>query len=117
MIAVAPIDEEMRRWRLLRDTTVCLEDGRCFTIPEGFVTDFASVPRCLWSIIPPMGRYGKAALLHDYLYAVKTTSRAEADRIFLKAMFMMGTAKWKAYLMYAAVRLFGWVRWGSLRNG
>lgn len=110
-LVVSPVDAEMRKWRLLQDTTICLEDGRCFRIPRGFITDFASVPRVLWWLFPPMGRYGKAALVHDYLYYTKDVSRVEADRIFLHAMLMMGVARWKAHLMYIAVRLFGWTRW------
>ena len=39
------------------------------TVPVGFITDFASTPRIIWSIIPPTGRYTKAAALHDYLYS------------------------------------------------
>jgi len=111
MLVVSPVDAEMRRWRLLQDTTICLESGECYTIPKGFVTDFASVPRCFWFVLPPMGRYGKAALLHDWLYNVKTTTRRGADRVFLQAMLLMGVAKWKAWVMYAAVRMFGWMRW------
>ena len=111
MLVVSPANDEMTRWRLEDDVTVCLEDGRCFTIPKGFITDFASVPRCFWSLIPPMGRYGKAALLHDYLYNTKSVSRREADRIFLETMFLMGVSRWKAYVMYVAVRVFGWLRW------
>jgi len=111
MLVISPVDADMRRWELLQDTTICLENGECYTIPAGFVTDFASVPRCLWLILPPMGKYGKAALLHDWFYNVKTTTRREADRIFFQAMLLMGVAKWKAWVMYVAVRLFGWTRW------
>lgn len=111
MLVITPADVDMRRWRLIQDTTVCLENGDCYTIPEGFVTDFASVPRCLWWLLPPMGRYGKAALLHDWLYSVRTTSRKEADEIFLDAMLMMGVRKLIALAMFVAVRLFGWTRW------
>lgn len=37
-------------------------------VPKGFITDFASVPRILHSVLPKTGKYGKAAVLHDYLY-------------------------------------------------
>jgi hypothetical protein len=37
-------------------------------VPKGFETDFASVPRVFWTIIPPDGKYTKAAVVHDYLY-------------------------------------------------
>jgi len=38
------------------------------TIPKGFVTDYASVPRYLWWLYPPVGGYDDAAVVHDYLY-------------------------------------------------
>jgi len=37
-------------------------------VPAGFITDFASIPRILWSWIPPTGWYGKIAVIHDKLY-------------------------------------------------
>jgi len=36
-------------------------------IPAGFVTNFASVPRILWPILPPRGKYAPATIEHDYL--------------------------------------------------
>src|SRR5262249_35732270 len=47
-------------------------------VPRGFVTDFASVPRLFWSLLPPIGRYGYAALFHDYVYWQQTISRDSA---------------------------------------
>lgn len=38
-----------------------------YSVPLGFITDLASVPRVLWALLPPHGRYAKAAILHDYL--------------------------------------------------
>src|SRR3989304_24949 len=65
-------------------------------IPPGFRTDFASVPGLFHSIVSPLGLYGKAAVVHDYLCEYKTAwkrvgeswqlytvSRKEADEIFL----------------------------------
>jgi hypothetical protein len=37
-------------------------------VPVGFVTDFASIPRAFWSILPPIDNYAKAAVIHDWLY-------------------------------------------------
>lgn len=39
-------------------------------VPAGFVTDFASIPRAFWVVLPPTGKYGKAAVVHDYLYVM-----------------------------------------------
>ena len=77
------------------------------TVPIGFRTDFASVPRPLWSFLPPVGLYAKAAVIHDYLYESKSRPRKEADEIFLEAMVILGVPRWKRTLMFWAVRVFG----------
>src|SRR5438046_8797712 len=42
----------------------------------GFQTDFATVPRPLWIVLPKWGRYGNAAVLHDWLYWKQDRPRA-----------------------------------------
>ena len=84
------------------------------TVPVGFVTDMASVPRLLWWLFPPFGRYLTAAVVHDYLYQHGSTlgyTRAQADWLFLQIMVEDGVALWRAWLMYRAVRCFGWRAW------
>ena len=77
------------------------------TVPAGFVTDFTSSPQMLWNIIPQWDRYGKASILHDYLYFSKEKSRKEADKIFYEAMLVSGVKKWKTKIIYWTVRMFG----------
>ena len=84
-------------------------------VPEGYVTDLASVPRILWSVFPPHGRYAKAAIIHDWLYVYALRSKLEADKIFLDAMCVLGVPRWRRVLMYAAVRLFGRGNYGEVR--
>ena len=84
------------------------------TVPVGFVTDMASVPRLLWWLFPPFGRYLTAAVVHDYLYQHGSTqgyTRAQADWLFLQIMVEDGVALWRAWMMYRAVRWFGWRAW------
>lgn len=79
-------------------------------VPVGYVTDFASVPRIFWSIIPPYGPCGKAAVIHDYLYnrvSEDKFDRGIADAIFKEALGVLGVGGWKKWAMYFAVRLFG----------
>jgi len=107
-----------RRWRLVLPFEY-YRTGRehiRYKIPKGFVTDFASVPRILWPILPPYGRYGKAAVLHDYLYRSGAAERKEADLIFKEAMEVLGVAKWKKELLYLGVRLFGAKRYQQFRK-
>ena len=77
----------------------------------GFETDFASVPRLFWGVIPPYGVHGKAAVIHDFLYYKKNRPRKECDKIFLEAMLVSGVKEWKAKVMYRAVRVFGAIVW------
>lgn len=80
-------------------------------IPEGFYTDFASVPRVPFVFEAWGDRAHREATLHDYLYridSIPVVSRAEADRIFLEAMLSTGKPTRIAYPMYWGVRLAGW---------
>ncbi|BCX79291.1 DUF1353 domain-containing protein [Campylobacter sp. 19-13652] len=87
------------------------------TVKKGFIFDFASVPKALTNLFPKSGaRYDRASCLHDWLYATKMTSRAEADEIFLKAMISDKVGKIRAYSMYYAVRAFGFIAWGDKKR-
>lgn len=77
-------------------------------VPQGFVTDFASIPKPLQILIPPFGRHAPAAVLHDYLYAIgQKKARPLADRLFLHAMREAGVPAFRRSLMYRMVRMFG----------
>lgn len=81
-------------------------------VSKGFATDFTSVPRVFWWLIPRWGKYGNAAVIHDWLYwQQKTKSRREADDILLEGMSVLGVSGWRKTLIYYAVRYFGWLAW------
>jgi hypothetical protein len=105
-----------RSARLIHPYRIGTADGRIIEVPEGFVTDFASVPRLFWRIVPPWGRYSPAAVVHDYLYQSAKVSRKEADDIFLELMARLGVPRWKRYTMYWAVRGFGGFAWDAHRK-
>ena len=86
-------------------------------VKVGFMTDFASVPRPLWWLFPRWGRYGNAAVIHDYLYWERSRRRKESDDIFLDAMRILEVGYVTRTLLYLAVRAGGWVAWwGSKRR-
>jgi hypothetical protein len=100
---------------LLKPTTWLPDKGqehlKSVNVPVGFVTDFASIPRIFWSILPPDGKYTHPAIVHDFLYWTQTGAREDADQI-LKIMmedFSVGTATVTA--IYTAVRTFGGSAW------
>ena len=89
-----------------------------FIIPSGFETDFASVPRSLWNVLPPIGKHNRAAVLHDFMYVNNLGSRRLADAHFLNVMLNDGVNKVQAYVMYWGVRIGGskwWRAKGSKR--
>jgi hypothetical protein len=85
--------------------------GNTINVPIGFMTDFASIPRPLWAFLPKWGKYGNAAVIHDYCYWEQSRSRKEADEIFREAMGVLQVSPCKIRLMYWAVRLFGYFAW------
>ncbi len=89
------------------------DDGFYIEVPDGTLTDFASVPGIFQSIIPKDGSWTQAAVLHDYLYKSHIKSRKESDEIFLEAMGVLKVPDWKRYAMFYAVRLFGTPAWNS----
>jgi hypothetical protein len=89
------------------------ESGMAIVVPAGFPTDFASIPRVFWRVLPPTGTYGKAAVVHDFLYKSQAGTREWADAVFLEAMDVLGVPAWKKIVMYRAVRLFGWKSWND----
>jgi hypothetical protein len=105
------------------------QSGAEIVTPEGFLTDFASIPQAARFAFPPFGRHAKAAVLHDFLYAIGEPHRkAFADRIFLDAMTDLQVNPGKRQIMYEAVHLFGhdgyaaaeadWPHsWGDWRTG
>ena len=103
------------------------------TVPKGYITDMASVPRACWAFIAPFD-VARAAVIHDIMYekintqykAVNESAAAEegpatkkeresyrkiADDVFLEGMHASEppVPAWKKYAAYYAVRVFG--RW------
>lgn len=76
-------------------------------VPEGFETDFASVPRIPLAYLLAGDCAHEAAVIHDYLYRTGKADRKTADEIFLEAMEAQGIPVWRRYGMYWAIRLFG----------
>ncbi|WP_044171148.1 DUF1353 domain-containing protein [Flectobacillus major] len=105
------------QWRLVRDVFFEVSYYGKVTVPAGYVTDFASSPPFLWSLFPAIGKYNRAALIHDFLYENRMIAQGNlsdyearllADKIFLEiANTVNPRGKTKHYLMFWAIRLFG----------
>jgi hypothetical protein len=85
------------------------EDDLMVTVPAGYRTDFASIPRIFWRILSPIGKHGRAAVIHDYLCDVepKLVDFKTASNVFNRAMYDLGVPPIKRHVMTWAVRLFG----------
>lgn len=92
------------------------------TVPAGFETDLASVPRLVWFLIPPTDKHiVEPATVHDWLYANvgyyeqgatgPWLSRKQADRILADAIAMEKGPGWYVHIVYWGVRLGGWYPW------
>jgi len=82
--------------------------------PEGFKTDFASLPLILqlfWKPHDP--RWIKSAIIHDELWSRAKTlyEFQEANDVFYEAMQVEGTPKWIAILFYLAVSISKYAYW------
>lgn len=105
------------KWRLTRSFEYRTESGKVIRVPGGFTTDFASIPKIFWSILSPYGRWGKAAVVHDYLYFInKEYTRKQADDIFKEAMGVLRVNWLVKGIMYQVVRLLGNRAWKKLRQ-
>jgi hypothetical protein len=91
------------------------------TVPKGFVTDFASIPKVFWSLLRPDGEYTYAAIIHDYLYWTQTRSREESDQIFKLVMRDFSVDSIKAEAIFSIVRFGGGYAWKNnqeaIKNG
>lgn len=117
-LVVSPLSDG-RTWVLMETFgyDVGVENsGDTIRVPARFMTDFASVPRPFWSLFPQWGRYGNAAVVHDFLYWEQCRSRKEADRIFLEAMGVLGVPAFTRYTLYLTVRCFGFMAWWADRR-
>jgi hypothetical protein len=80
-------------------------------VPEGYVTDFASIPGLVQWLIQPFGRHSEAAVIHDWLYTLGTPGdgkgRHLADRTFRRALHLVGVGFLRRWIMYLAVRMGG----------
>ena len=130
-----------RKWVLGRDLSYTTDDltsgdvealksvgvniiNNTVTVPTGFVTDLASVPRAMWWLIAPFD-VARAAIIHDLLYKtirqyrwkigidkdmkVVNAAKVAADKVFLLGMRDADPKipSWKSYLSWKAVDLFG----------
>lgn len=82
---------------------------RYYEVPAGFCTDGASIPRFLWRVCghPMETPRIAAAVVHDWHYSQGDISRAEADSLFRELLVAAGECRFRAWIYWMAVRIFG----------
>jgi Protein of unknown function (DUF1353) len=87
--------------------------GGVITVPAGFQTDFASVPRIPIAFLLCGDTASMPAVLHDWLYTAPhpVPDRAVADAIFKEAALGEGVPAWRVCLLWLGVRLGGAAYW------
>lgn len=94
------------------------------TVPKGFKTDLASVPRFGWIFVAPFD-IARAGVVHDYLYycirqyrgnlgteqdiVLVENAKVAADKVFKEAMDVSAdhVSNWKKWVAWKTVALFG----------
>lgn len=99
------------RYRLVTPL-VAFTDHDQWTVPVGFTFDGASVPPLFWPLIshPLAPSSLRAACLHDWHCQTRPLPSRAAHRVFYAGLLADGCAPLRAWLMYAAVAVFG-PRW------
>jgi hypothetical protein len=115
---VSPFNDKMTLWILKTPFTYVIGDldgNEKVVVPKGFVTDFATTKWFKW-LLPAMGTYGKACVVHDYLCdfktitlkngSTRTCTRKEGDYIFLEAMGVSNVNPIIKYVLFGVVRAY-----------
>ena len=95
--------------------------GELYTVPAGFETDGASIPRWLWPVCghPLEAPRVVAAIVHDFLYGGgdPEATRADADDLYRDMQIELGIPRCRAYIEWLALRLCGWTHWKTETKG
>lgn len=90
------------------------------TVPKGFLTDGATIPKLFQWLLPAFGEYEQATTLHDWLcenyfiytasednvYKPVTIDREEIDRILYESMRVLNVAKWRRTLIQGGLDIY-----------
>lgn len=111
-------EDEMGNVYTLQEGIKIRWNGKRLYVPKGFESDGASVPRIFWRLVFPPGDSTalRAAFLHDYIYRnhPEGWTKEDADQMFYDVLLRDGMPKWRAYIAYTGVKLFGGFSWRKM---
>lgn len=89
------------RYKVLKEITY-----KDVTVPVGYTTDGASIPRIFWSFWPPnRSDYLPAAIVHDYM-TDQNKDYKKADIYFKEIMEELGIDDLTIFFFYNSVRVY-----------
>lgn len=104
--------------KLLEPFSYVTSIGVEITVPKGFISNYATIPKIFRNIIDqdsPIIR--EISIIHDYLYSPESNNlnytRNQSDWILFMGMLESNAPIWKAILAYLAVRIGGKENWKS----
>lgn len=88
--------------------------GLLWTVPAGTVSDGASIPSTLWSVLgsPFDSSLVKASVLHDHYVTTRERSWESTHAMYYEALVASGVSDVKAKTLYAAL-LYAGPRWAA----
>jgi len=103
-------------FRLVKRLTYRGQDGHTHTARADLVTDMASVPHSLWSIIAPFGEQSLPAILHDQeckdlrkkepqRSRLRRQQRRAIDTCFYQSLLERGVPRYRATMMWTGVSI------------
>lgn len=87
--------------------------GITITVPAGFVTDLASIPRLPFIYLLLAKVADLPGVVHDWAYSTGKLPREMADRVLREACLLIGVPAWKATAIYWGVRVGGASHYGQ----
>ena len=100
-------DDDVPCWKLLAPLVYRSDHlGRIISVPTGYCTDFASVPRAPIAYFLAGNAGNRAAVIHDYLITSQEVPRRTADEVFYEALITTNVDTWRAKAMFLAVQSY-----------
>jgi len=102
-------------WEIGEDIDFELTNGDVITVPKGFKTDLATVPKLVRPVINTYGDFLLGVIIHDWIYSTDYKRKEMGDyknRLFADEQFRFfalkfDTNKLRVNTMYYSIRAFG----------
>lgn len=104
-----PCRSRRSRYVLKAPVSYLRDNGDIIKVPEGYITDLASIPLVFSPILPPDGKYAKPSIIHDFLCSESKCyeDRVKADIVFFEAMTESKVRFHEKWIIYIFVRAYG----------